>query len=148
IAMFATIPGKDGWFSGSQSRKLGKAFDMSITGIKIHGSPRHHTYTAPQQGSGRLSVMIDEVGEVFLQEDLNGTRRKTPKEWKGITVFYETDPNQTCYLDTPDGLIKCVLTQEEIADVAAVYACWKGVHFFLAEQGKRKGTRSKMFQCG
>ena len=142
LAMVATLPGEDTWFSKGERNKLSNVFEMSITGVRVHGTPRRHTYTSKNQGKGRLSVMVNKTGEILLQEDHHGERRRTAEEWKGITVFYETDPNQVCYLDTPDGLVQCVLSPEQVSDVTSVYTCWKEVyHLQLKANGKELDPR-------
>ncbi len=47
----------------------------------------------------------------------------------GITLFYHSRPeyetrNQKRYLDTPKGLVKMEMSNEEIANVKAVYHEW------------------------
>ena len=77
-----------------------------------------------------------------------------PKRWMGMTVFYlppaEPDAVQSCYLDTPAGLVAADLTEEERDHVEAVYAEWRwGPHetYLLRMKGNQKELDPRHFDA-
>lgn len=113
IAMFACVKtDSDGWFGVEENVGLGALMDKHIFAIKLHSTPRSHTFDHDRYlCCHKLTVMLTDSGEVNVRDDeATGKIRnqKQDRPWKGITVFYTSRPTHeepmgTFFLDTPSG---------------------------------------------
>jgi len=148
VAMFAVLKsrGKDEWLDGDCVQGLGRMIGRKVLGARVHTRRRRNLFEHPKHhGNHRLSVMLTEGsgGEANLKDDCpvygpQGRQThpsRTTFEWKGLTVFYEAGvPVQTYFLDSPAGLIKVPLKEEDAEDVKEVYQAWSAKPVWEEEQ--------------
>ena len=102
------------WLKKSEVRKLSQLLDLPIVSARSHMTPRKR-FAKPPKGKkrGRVTVMLgEEVGQATVcyetsEEVRQRPNRKSPYEWKGLTLFVREEISKkggTATVEMPDGV--------------------------------------------
>ncbi len=123
--------GEDKWLDTRCLRGLSRLLGRRVLGAKVHARSRSELFDHPgHRHNHRLSVMMTEDSDrgATLKDDEASGRRGRPKmklAWEVLAVFYVAGVTKQIYfLDSPAGLGKMPLRDEEGDDLKSEYQAW------------------------
>ena len=125
---------EDSWLKSSGKSDLSKLLGVKVLAARAHSHVRNKMFSTkmPKERVRRLTVMMTENSETKLSDDWGRTNYKMAEPWKGVTIFYVAPKNfggkQSCFLDTPEGLVPVWMTDDEMEDAEHIYASCKGIY--------------------